>query len=142
MVEAALHESSYPRLESGARWSLLTVSVPALGAIVRRDPVLRLITANDVLSLSAAARAAAAADSIRYPHVGAAMHAAHHPPRAQLQRFADGRELIELIFVQPYCPTTVRLFRMSQPLQSAQIGTQVTIGLFFGLAPWDRRSGL
>ncbi len=52
MIEAALHDSSYPRLESGARWSALTVSVPSWDRAMRRDPVLLLITAQGVLSLA------------------------------------------------------------------------------------------
>ena len=52
MIEAALHESSYPRIESGARWTALTVSLPAAGDAIHRDPVLLLVTANDVLSLA------------------------------------------------------------------------------------------
>jgi magnesium transporter len=53
MMEAALHESSYPRLESGPHWSVLTVSVPYWSELTRRDPVLLLISENDVLSLAA-----------------------------------------------------------------------------------------
>ena len=52
MVEAALNESSYPRLESGARWSALTLPVPSKTDIARRDPVLMLLTEDDVLSLA------------------------------------------------------------------------------------------
>lgn len=52
MIEAALHESSYPRIESGARWTALTVSLPSAGDAFHRDPVLLLVTANDVLSLA------------------------------------------------------------------------------------------
>ena len=52
MIEAALHESSYPRIESGARWTALTVSLPSTGDVTHRDPVLLLVTANDVLSLA------------------------------------------------------------------------------------------
>ena len=52
MVEAALNESSYPRLESGPRWSALTLSVPSKADILRRDPVLMLLTEDDVLSLA------------------------------------------------------------------------------------------
>jgi Mg2+ and Co2+ transporter CorA len=52
MIEAALHESSYPRVESGARWTALTLSIPSAGDAVHRDPVLMLVTANDVLSLA------------------------------------------------------------------------------------------
>lgn len=53
MMEAALHESSYPRLESGPYWSLLSVSVPYWGEVARREPMLLLISDNEVLSLAA-----------------------------------------------------------------------------------------
>ncbi len=52
MIEAALQESSYPRIESGVRWTALTISLPSAGETMRRDPVLLLITANGMLSLS------------------------------------------------------------------------------------------
>ncbi len=52
MVDAALNESSYPRLESGPRWSALTLSVPSPTDILCRDPVLMLLTGDDVLSLA------------------------------------------------------------------------------------------
>lgn len=52
MVEAALNESSYPRLESGKRWSSLTISVPSRSDLASRDPVLMLLTEDDVLSLA------------------------------------------------------------------------------------------
>jgi Mg2+ and Co2+ transporter CorA len=52
MVEAALHESSYPRIESGPRWTALTVSLPLAGDANHRDPVLMLVAADDVLSLA------------------------------------------------------------------------------------------
>ena len=52
MIEAALHESSYPRIESGAHWTALTLSLPAAGDPIHRDPILLLVTANDVLSLA------------------------------------------------------------------------------------------
>ena len=52
LIEAALHESSYPRLESGARWSALTVSLPSAVDAVHRDPVLLLVSADDILSLA------------------------------------------------------------------------------------------
>ena len=52
MVEAALNESSYPRLESGKRWSSLTISVPSSSDLASRDPVLMLLTEDDVLSLA------------------------------------------------------------------------------------------
>ena len=52
MVEAALHESSYPRLESGPRWSALSLSVPSEGDALHRDPVLLLVAQDDMLSLA------------------------------------------------------------------------------------------
>ncbi len=52
MIEAALHESSYPRVESGSRWTALTLSVPLDDAAAHRDPVVMLVTENDVLSLA------------------------------------------------------------------------------------------
>lgn len=52
MVEAALNESSYPRLESGPRWSALTLSVPSKSDLLHRDPVLMLLSRDDVLSLA------------------------------------------------------------------------------------------
>jgi hypothetical protein len=52
MVDAALNESSYPRLETGARWSSLTLSVPSKGEILRRDPALMLLSQDHVLSLA------------------------------------------------------------------------------------------
>jgi Mg2+ and Co2+ transporter CorA len=52
MIDAALHESSYPRIESGARWTALTVSLPSAGDVIHRDLVLLLVRENDVLSLA------------------------------------------------------------------------------------------
>jgi Mg2+ and Co2+ transporter CorA len=52
MVEAALNESSYPRLETGPRWSALTLSVPPKSDVLRREPVLMLLSEDDVLSLA------------------------------------------------------------------------------------------
>jgi Mg2+ and Co2+ transporter CorA len=52
LVEAALNESSYPRLEAGARWSALTLSVPTADDPPRRDPVLLLVAEHDMLSLA------------------------------------------------------------------------------------------
>lgn len=52
MVEAALNESSYPRLESRARWSALTLSLPSRSDIVQRDPLLLLVSEDDMLSLA------------------------------------------------------------------------------------------
>jgi hypothetical protein len=51
MVAAALHESSYPRIEAGPRWTALTLSLPTCADEVRRDPVLLLVAERDVLSL-------------------------------------------------------------------------------------------
>jgi Mg2+ and Co2+ transporter CorA len=51
LVEAALHESSYPRIESGARWTALTVSLPDPEDVLRRDPILLLVSGSDILSL-------------------------------------------------------------------------------------------
>ena len=53
MIEAALQESSYPRIESGQRWTALTVSLPSTGDVSRRNHVLMLVSANSVLSLVA-----------------------------------------------------------------------------------------
>ena len=52
MIEAALQESSYPRIESGSRWTALTVSLPSTGDAILRDPVLLLVSSNSVLSLA------------------------------------------------------------------------------------------
>jgi Mg2+ and Co2+ transporter CorA len=52
MIEAALQESSYPRIESGSRWTALTVSLPSTGDFLHRDPILLLVSANSVLSLA------------------------------------------------------------------------------------------
>ena len=52
MIEAALQESSFPRIETGARWTALTVSLPVSGDGLHRDPVLLLVSENSVLSLS------------------------------------------------------------------------------------------
>jgi Mg2+ and Co2+ transporter CorA len=52
IVEAALHESSYPRLETGPRWAALALSVPSKVELLRRDPVLLLIAENDLLSIA------------------------------------------------------------------------------------------
>jgi Mg2+ and Co2+ transporter CorA len=51
MIDAALGESSYPRLEPGRTWTALSFSLP--GGAGRRDPVLLLATDDDVLSMSA-----------------------------------------------------------------------------------------
>ncbi|MBL0141188.1 MAG: ion transporter [Betaproteobacteria bacterium] len=52
LVEAALNESSYPRLETGKRWSALTLSVPSKADNLRRDPVLLLVSGGHLLSLA------------------------------------------------------------------------------------------
>jgi Mg2+ and Co2+ transporter CorA len=52
MVEAALHESSYPRLDSGSRWTALSLSVPSKSDALRRDPVLLLVAQGELLSLA------------------------------------------------------------------------------------------
>ncbi len=52
MIEAALQESSYPRIESGVRWTMLTISLPSASDAMRRDPVLLLVSKNGMLSLS------------------------------------------------------------------------------------------
>jgi len=52
LIEAALHESSYPRIETGPRWTALTVSLPSAGDPSHRDPILLLVSENDVLSLA------------------------------------------------------------------------------------------
>jgi Mg2+ and Co2+ transporter CorA len=52
MIEAALQESSYPRIESGSHWTALTVSLPSTDDSMCRDPVLLLVSANSVLSLA------------------------------------------------------------------------------------------
>ncbi len=51
MVEAAMHESSYPRLLSGDRWSALSLSVPSQADLLRRDPVLLLVREAGLLSV-------------------------------------------------------------------------------------------
>jgi len=51
MVDAALRESSYPRLESSARWSALALSLPGWGDEAR-TPVVLLVSAKHLLSLS------------------------------------------------------------------------------------------
>ena len=52
MIEAALQESSYPRIEPGRDWTALTVSLPSLGDTIRRDPILLLVSQDGVLSLA------------------------------------------------------------------------------------------
>jgi len=51
MVEAALRESSYPRLQSTERWSAFAVSAPGW-ARGRRTPVLLLTTERQLLTLA------------------------------------------------------------------------------------------
>jgi Mg2+ and Co2+ transporter CorA len=52
MIEAALHQSSYPRIEAGPRWTALTLPVPVADGSGQRDLVVMLVTESDVLSLS------------------------------------------------------------------------------------------
>jgi len=52
LIEAALHEASFPRLESGPRWTALTVSLPTLGERPHRDPLLLLVSETDLLTLT------------------------------------------------------------------------------------------
>ena len=51
MVEAALREASYPRLESSKRWCAFALSLPGSGK-VPRSPVLLLVSERHMLSLS------------------------------------------------------------------------------------------
>ena len=51
MVDAALRESSYPRLESSARWAAFAMSLPGWGD-EPRTPVLLLVSRRHLLSLS------------------------------------------------------------------------------------------
>lgn len=52
MIEAALQESSYLRIESGVRWTAQTISLPLASDAMRHDPVLLLASKNGMLSLS------------------------------------------------------------------------------------------
>jgi len=52
-VEAALHESSYPRLESMQRWTALAVSIPSTDEDRRRDSMLLLVNEDTALSIAA-----------------------------------------------------------------------------------------
>jgi Mg2+ and Co2+ transporter CorA len=52
MIEAALQESSYPRIETGSRWTALTISLPSAIEYTSRDLVLLLVSKNSVLSLA------------------------------------------------------------------------------------------
>ena len=52
VVEAGLHESSYPRLDAGEKWTALTLSVPAGDDMLRRDPVMLLVSRDDLLSIA------------------------------------------------------------------------------------------
>ena len=52
LIEAALHESSYPRIEAGARWSALTLSLPSATEVTHRDPILLLVSEDGLLSLA------------------------------------------------------------------------------------------
>jgi len=51
VIEAALHETSFPRLEAGPRWTRLTLSVPSKDDLLRRDPVMLLVVENNLLTL-------------------------------------------------------------------------------------------
>jgi Mg2+ and Co2+ transporter CorA len=51
MVDAALRESSYPRLESSARWQAFSLSLPGWGE-TPRTPVLLLVSERHLLTLS------------------------------------------------------------------------------------------
>src|SRR5437764_370656 len=51
MVDAALRESSYPRLVSKARWCAFALSLPA-GTRAPRSPVLLLVSKGHLLSLT------------------------------------------------------------------------------------------
>jgi Mg2+ and Co2+ transporter CorA len=51
MIDAALREASYPRLESSARWCALSLSLPALEQ-APRSPLLLLVAERQLLSLS------------------------------------------------------------------------------------------
>ncbi len=50
LVEAALHEASFPRLEATPRWTALTAWMPRPDG--RRDAVLLLVAKDDLLTLS------------------------------------------------------------------------------------------
>jgi Mg2+ and Co2+ transporter CorA len=52
VVEAGLHESSYPRLDAGPKWTALTLSVPSSDDVQRRDPVMLLVSRDDLLSMA------------------------------------------------------------------------------------------
>ncbi|WP_164840433.1 CorA family divalent cation transporter [Collimonas arenae] len=52
MIETALLESSFPRIEQVAPWTAFTFSLPSSEEITYRIPVFLLISANSVLSLS------------------------------------------------------------------------------------------
>lgn len=47
-----LHESSYPRLDAGPKWTALTLSLPSGEDVQRRDPVMLLISRDDLLSMA------------------------------------------------------------------------------------------
>src|SRR5205085_12274493 len=51
MIDAALRESSYPRLESKERWCAFALSLPESGE-VPRTPILLLVCQKHLLSLS------------------------------------------------------------------------------------------
>lgn len=52
IIEAALQETGFPRMESGTHWTALTIALISESDPVRRDPVLLLIFGNGLLSLS------------------------------------------------------------------------------------------
>lgn len=52
VVEAGLHESSYPRLDAGPKWTALTLSLPSGEDVQRRDPVMLLVSQDDLLSMA------------------------------------------------------------------------------------------
>jgi Mg2+ and Co2+ transporter CorA len=52
MIEAALRNESYPRLESAPPWYALTLAVPALEGAVERYPVLLLASEAGLLTLA------------------------------------------------------------------------------------------
>lgn len=52
LIESALHDSSFPRLETGPRWSALTLWMPQAQPRLQRDPVLLLVSGEDLLSLA------------------------------------------------------------------------------------------
>ena len=53
MLEIALHEASYPRLEARGDWIALSLSFPSTGDRAHRHPILLLVSEMSMLSLSA-----------------------------------------------------------------------------------------